>query len=229
MFYIVSTSASFRGLNLSQKGIHTFYLAGMTLIFYGSAIFESPVRTVQDELYNGTLEFVYSTPTNRYAYYVGAIIGKQILFTTFYIPAFVILLLVADIETINIAFMVGVSMLFILSIISLGVLVAMAAVLWKNVNSITAIIVTLINFVAGGFLPVSTLPTFGRYIAYLLPFTWGLDLVRYYAFNRNWDTLLPIEYELIILGINALFYGFLSILLLGKTEKYSKKKGLHLI
>ncbi|MHA2031007.1 MAG: hypothetical protein ACW99Q_16635, partial [Candidatus Kariarchaeaceae archaeon] len=137
MFYIVSTSASFRGLNLSQKGIHTFYLAGMTLIFYGSAIFESPVRTVQDELYNGTLEFVYSTPTNRYAYYVGAIIGKQILFTTFYIPAFVILLLVADIETINSAFMVGVSMLFILSSISLGVLVAMAAVLWKNVHSIT--------------------------------------------------------------------------------------------
>ena len=135
----------------------------------------------------------------------------------------------ADIEAMNVLYMVGITILFLMSVVSVGVLVAMAAVLWKNVNSITAIVVMLINFVAGGFLPVSTLPTAAKYFAYLLPFTWGLDLVRYYAFNQTWETLLPIEYELLILGINALVYGFLSIFLLGKTERYAKKNGLHLI
>jgi ABC-2 type transport system permease protein len=46
--------------------------------------------------------------------------------------------------------------------------------------------------IAGAYLPVTAFPKLVQYLAYPLPHTWGYDLIRYYSFEGQWQTLLPV-------------------------------------
>ena len=56
-----------------------------------------------------------------------------------------------------------------------------------------------------------------------MPFTWGLDIVRYLFFG--YETLLPIYYEIGILIVLTVIYYILSKLIFDKLNRLSKKKG----
>ncbi len=73
-----------------------------------------------------------------------------------------------------------------------------------------------------------------QYLAYLLPYTWGYDLIRFYSFRgagttSPWKTILPIAWEWAILLVYAILYTLLSRYLLGRAEQLAKRSGLHII
>jgi ABC-2 type transport system permease protein len=66
-------------------------------------------------------------------------------------------------------------------------------------------------------------------MAYFLPHTWGYDLIRYYSFGGNWQTILPVWQEWAIIGLFAIGFTLISRYLLGKAEQLAKRSGLHVI
>lgn len=68
-----------------------------------------------------------------------------------------------------------------------------------------------------------------QYVAYLLPYTWGYDLVRYYSFGGKWQTILPVWQEWAVIGIYAVLYTLLSRHLLARAERLAKRSGLNVI
>lgn len=229
IFGLFATAATFRGMDLTSAEIYTFYLSGMTLMFFGDVVLYSTVLTVNKELYNGTLEFVYSAPSSRYAYFLGGIIADFLINLIFYIPLFTGLVIYADIAIINLTTILLITSLFLVVLAPMGVMIAMSAIMWKQVGQITAIVSIVMQFMSGIFLPVSTLPVAAQYVSYLLPFTFALDLVRYYSFDGDWDSLVPREYEFAMLLVYGVIYAVATKYLLNKVEKHAKTKGLHLI
>jgi len=115
------------------------------------------------------------------------------------------------------------------SIIALGVLVALTAIVWKNVTGLLGLLSIIFQFLSGAFIPVSSLPESIQIISYLIPFTWAYDLIRYYSFKGEWQTLLPVEIEWLILVIFVIVFSLIATRLLKRVEQHSKTKGLHLI
>ncbi|MCH8906001.1 MAG: ABC transporter permease [Candidatus Heimdallarchaeota archaeon] len=229
IFGLFAFAASFRDLTLSNKDMFIFFLGGLTLIFFSDTALFSPVRAVNRELYNGTLEYVYGTPSSRYGYFVGAIIANMVISMIFFVPIFGFMLWYAEPSLLNAMAIFGAILAVLVVFTSFGIMIAMMGIMWKNTTSIVGILGLLFQFMTGMFFPVTSLPVFAQWIGFLLPMTWGLDLVRYYSFNGNWDTLQPVWMEWSFLLIFMVIYTLLAKRLMVRTEKHAKNKGLHLI
>jgi len=117
----------------------------------------------------------------------------------------------------------------LVTLTAMGVTIALRALLWRQVSSIASVLGLLFEFLSGAYLPVTAFPTMVQYLAYLLPYTWGYDLIRYYSFDGNWQTLLPVWQEWVIIILYAILFTLGSRYLLGKAEQRARRSGLHLI
>ncbi len=61
---------------------------------------------------------------------------------------------------------------------AVGVVVAAFAVVVKQVNALLRLVTAVLGLLAGAYFPIELLPGPLRVIANLLPFTWGLDVLR---------------------------------------------------
>jgi len=118
---------------------------------------------------------------------------------------------------------------FLVLVISLGVILSMFALLFKQVENLVGIFQILFQFVGGIFIPVQSMPEYLKWVAYALPFSYAYDLIRYYSFQGNWNPILPLALEWTMLILSTMIFFALSILLLRKTEQQVRKSGLHLI
>jgi ABC-2 type transport system permease protein len=82
---------------------------------------------------------------------------------------------------------------------------------------------------AGAYLPISAFPPLVQVAAYLLPYTWAYDLIRYYSFEGRWNTILPVQWEWFLIAFFALVFTLLSRFFLGRAERLAKRSGLHII
>ena len=96
----------------------------------------------------------------------------------------------------------------IVALMALGVMIALLGILYRQVSSIVGILFIMFEFVAGAYFPVDQFPAFVRWIAYLLPYTWGYDMVRYYSFKTDWIPLAPIWMEWCILIFCYFVYDY---------------------
>jgi ABC-2 type transport system permease protein len=85
---------------------------------------------------------------------------------------------------------------------------------------------------AGAYLPLSAFPAGVRVFSYLLPFTWGYDLLRYYSFTAQgaaWQTILPVWQEWGVVVVFAVVFTAVSRYLLMKAERLAKQQGLSVL
>jgi len=217
---------------LTQSDIIIFYLGAILIMTFNSTAIWTPLNNVQRDLYNGTLEYLFFNPSSRYGYFIGSILSDgAIKFAVLFLPVLAVLSFASGIfnHPGALAGVFIVSMVVLVNLISMGVLISLSAILWKQVNALAGILNTLFQFLAGAFFPITAFPQPVQYFAYLLPQTFGYDLVRFYSFRGKWQTILPVEVEIAILVFFTIIYLILSIVLLKKTEHFSKKTGLHRI
>lgn len=228
-FLLLSSAASFHGSNnLSGQCLFIFFICSMLLwVLIGTAL-QTPLNAVNSDLMNGTLEYLYTNPISRYAYYFGTVIAGALVNMAFFIPFFSLLAFLTGASLSKMVMILLVCLLALASLIAFGVMIALLALLWRQVTAIAGVVHILFEFIAGAYLPVEKFPTILQYIAYFIPFTWGYDLIRYYSL-KGWHPLLPITMEWLILGAFALVYTVISVVLLKKVETHSKRNGLHLI
>ncbi len=64
---------------------------------------------------------------------------------------------------------------------AMGIMIALLGLVWRQVGSIAGVLGILFEMLAGAYLPVTAFPKVLQTLAYLLPYTWGYDLIRYYS------------------------------------------------
>lgn len=233
-FLLIASAVSFRGGGLSGQGtsvreVFIFFQGALLLLVFEGPTLWKPLRAVAEDLYNGTLEFLYSNPGSRYAYYVGTVVAGVCINLVIFIPFYVFLVVYSKADIRSMLMILLVCMMSAVTLTAMGIMIALLALLWRRVGSIVNVLAMLFEFLAGAYLPVSSFPPIMQYLAYLLPYTWGYDLIRYYSFGGQWQTLFPVWQEWGILLFYAVLYTILSRYLLKKAEQQAKRSGLHVI
>jgi ABC-2 type transport system permease protein len=233
-FLLLANSVMFRGvgpagLEFTGRNMFIFFQGALLLLVFNGPTLWGPINTVSRDLYDGTLEFLYSNPGSRYAYYVGSVLAEVLISLVVFLPFYVFLSVSSKASFTNMLMVLLVCIMVGITLTAMGVLIALLALLWRQVGSIANVLGMLFEFLAGAYFPVSSFPPIIRYLAYPLPYTWGYDLIRYYSFAGKWTTIFPVWQEWSILFGYALLYTILSRYLLKKAEQRAKQTGLHVI
>ena len=233
-FLLLSNSISMNqgaaGAALSGHNLYIFLLGSLALFVFTRSTLWGPINAVSSDLYNGTLEYLYSGPGSRYAYYVGVVVSEVVVSLGVFIPVFILLVVISGADLLHLGLMLLSCALVLVSLTAMGILIALLALVWKQVGSIASVLGILFELVAGAYLPLSAFPPAVQYFAYLLPFTWGYDILRYYSLGAQvWQPILPIGLEWGVIALFAVVFTAVSRYLLGRAERLAKQQGLHLL
>jgi ABC-2 type transport system permease protein len=214
---------------LSGRNLFVFLQGGLLLFVFNGTALGRPVNAVTRDLTNGTLEYLYTVPASRYAYFVGTIISSAVVNLALFLPLYVFLILYSNASLVNMLMVLLVCLVALTAIVAMGIMIALFAILWRQAASITAFLGLLFEFLSGTYFPISVFPPFIRFISYCLPYTWAYDLIRYYSFEGQWRTSFPIWIEWTFLIAYSVLFTLISRFLLKKTEQLAKKSGLHIL
>jgi ABC-2 type transport system permease protein len=233
-FLLLSATITVQGAgmedqDLAGRDLFLMFQGGLLLLVFIGPTLWGPINTVRGDLYNGTLEFLYSNPGSRYAYYVGSVLAKIAIDMVIFVPLYIFLVITSQASLLDMLMVLLACFAILIALLAMGIMVALLALLWRQIDSAVQIIGILSEMLAGAYLPVTSFPRFVQFLAYLLPHTWGYDLIRYYSFGGNWQTLLPVWQEWIIVLSFAVGFTLISRYLLGKAEQLAKKSGLNVI
>lgn len=226
---VAMRGSEFQGGDFSGRSLYTFLLGSLVLFTFTRSTLWGPINAVTGDLYNGTLEYLYSLPGSRYAYYVGVVVSEVLINQVVFIPLFLLLVFQSGVGLQSVIWMLLACLLVLVALTAMGIMIALLALLWRQVGSIASVLGILFELVAGAYLPLSVFPEPVRWLSYLLPFTWGYDLIRYYSFAGEWQTILPAWQEWVVLCLFALVFTVVSRSLLNRAERLAKRQGLHLI
>jgi ABC-2 type transport system permease protein len=216
-------------VSLTGRNLFIFFQGALLLFVFNSPTLWGPINAVTNDLYNGTLEYLYSNPCSRYAYYVGTVLAEVITHLVVFLPLYLFLIFYSQASLQSMMMVLLVCLVVLVALTAMGIMLALLALLWRQVGSIAQVLGILFEMLAGAYLPLSAFPQFIQYLAYLLPYTWGYDLIRYYSFDGKWSTVLPVWQEWGMLIFYAILFTIVSRYLLGQAEKLAKRSGLHTI
>jgi len=229
-FYLFSLSFAFDDLpDQSTQTVFLFYISALILMMYDGVAMWSPYNSVRRDLYNGTLESIYQSPASRAAYYLGGIMAQSIYSSVFVIPLLLTIILVFQPSMITLGIVFITIAIALCGLMAMGILIALSAILWKNMGAFVNILGMVFQFATGTIIPFASLPVWAQYVGYFLPITWGLDLIRYYLFGSVWTTIYTVPVMWVILIGQVVLFFLVAKFLLVRVEKYSKKQGLHLL
>ena len=175
---------------------------------------------LENEMWMGTLEQLWLTPVKKFSlvgsWLIFALI-KSLLYGT--IAFFTVLLMVNNKEKFfnNINYPLLILTFILLIIISVigGIFISEISLRFKQSDSIIYFITMIIPILSGISYPVKVLPVYIRYISYVLPTTYAYDLLRKSILDTR--TIMDIEYEMLVLFMLILLYGFSSLKLFYKV------------
>ena len=233
-FFLMSNAVALSGsqtagITLSGKNLFIFFLGSLILFIFTRSTLWGPINAVTTDLYNGTLEYLYSNPSSRYAYYVGTVLSEVTTSLVVFLPIFFLLVVVTRVALASLLLILLACVTVLTALTAMGIMIALLALIWRQVGSVASVLGILFEFLAGAYLPVSVFPQALQYLAYVLPFTWGYDLIRYYSFAGIWKPILPVPTEWTILIAMAIIFTLISRYLLHKAELLAKRSGLHVI
>ena len=218
-----------QSVDLTGRNLFIFFQGALLLFVFNGPTLWGPINAVSTDLYNGTLEYLYSNPCSRYAYYVGTVLSEVIVNLPIFLPMYLFLIYISGVDFVNTLMVLLTCLVVLIALTAMGIMIALLALLWRQVTSVAQILGILFEMLAGAYLPISVFPQFVQYMAYLLPYTWGYDLIRFYSFNGNWPTILPVWQEWTVLILYAILFTIVSRYLLKKAEERAKRSGLHVI
>lgn len=217
------------GVELSGRNMFIFFQGSLLLFIFIRSTLGGPLEAVTNDLYNGTLEFLYSNPASRYAYYVGTVVAKVIVSSVVFLPLYLFLMVYAEASAFNMLMVLLAGGVVLVALTALGIMVALLALLWRQVGALVTVLSILFEMLSGAYLPITAYPRAAQVVAYFLPYTWGYDLIRYYSFGGQWQPLLPIWQEWLILWLFAVSFTLFSRYLLTQAEAQAKRSGLNVI
>lgn len=209
------------------KNVFSFIAAGLAFSSFYELAINASSRMYGDMVY-GTVEYIFSQPISRYWYLVSYSITSVMVGI---IPLVFLLSLSAFgsdfIVFSNILPLIMTSLLLIGIIIQVSVILSCLVLLFKVGLSWLFGASTLIQIVAGAYIPVGVFPVWLQYISYALPFTYAYDLIHHAMLNTT--TMFPVYVEWAVLLVWFIVLAVVALVALRKTESFVKKQGLHYI
>lgn len=187
-----------------------FLFLGMLALTLASAGFWEVAFSIKVELDAGTLEPAWLTPTRRETFIIGHTLAGLILaaVTTVILVLVGIGLFGAEIAP-QLAIAVPVLALTSVGVLGIGYLVAAIVLRMREANFFVDAADFIFVALSGAAFPIVVLPDIVRWVAYLLPTTHALDLVRVSALGTR--PLLPAAIEWLMLVLTSV-----ALLLIGR-------------
>ncbi len=183
IFYFISRligSAALPFLAEFQGNYFAFVLIGIAFARYFGVGLSSFARSLRKAQTTGTLEAMLATPTPLAAIVLSSSIWNYLL-TTIEVVLFLAIGFLLDRQVLAhsnflAAILVMVLTIFIFS--SLGIMAASFIMVLKRGDPVTWIFNALSTFLGGVYYPISVLPQWLQFFAYLVPVTYGLNAMR---------------------------------------------------
>jgi ABC-2 type transport system permease protein len=197
-----------------------FLFLGMLALTLASAGFWGVAFSIKLELDAGTLEPAWLTPTRRETFVVGLTAAGLVIatVTTIILVLIGIWIFGAGIAP-RIAIAVPVLALTAVGVLGIGYLVGAVVLRMRDANFFVDAADFIFVALSGAAFPIVVLPEAVRWISYLLPTTYALDLMRGAALGTR--PLLPVPVEWILLAVTSV-----ALLVIGRSAWLSTEHRL---
>jgi ABC-2 type transport system permease protein len=155
----------------------------------------------------GVLEHSWATPAPREAYVIGAVATGTMfgLGAGAILVGFAVVFLGASYSVWGAVLCLPVAAVMVLGNCGLGYLAAAATLAMRRAEALLNPLTLLILTFSGVAFPLTLLPQTPRYLTYLLPSTWGVDLFRYFTMQTTPLEPLPIALAALAITSTGLF------------------------
>jgi ABC-2 type transport system permease protein len=201
-----------------------YLFLGMLALGLASAGFWSVAFSIRMEMDAGTLEPSWLTPTRRETFVIGMTISGVIvaIVSTFILVLIGTWLFGADLAP---RLAIGLPILAVASVgvLGIGYMIGAIVLRMRDANFFVDAADFIVVALSGAGFPIIVLPGLVRWISYLLPTTYALDLMRVSALDT--PPLLPLPVEWLMLTITSVV-----LLLIGRwawlrTEHHLRRQG----
>jgi ABC-2 type transport system permease protein len=180
-----------------------YLFLGMLALTLASAGFWGVAFSIKLELDAGTLEPAWLTPTRRETFVVGLTMAGLIIATLTTIILLLIGIWIFGAELApRVAIAVPVLALTSVGVLGIGYLVGAIVLRMRDANFFVDAADFIFVALSGAAFPIVVLPELVRWVSYLLPTTWALDLMRTAALGTR--PLLPPAAEWGLLALTSL-------------------------
>jgi ABC-2 type transport system permease protein len=179
-----------------------FLFLGMLALTLASAGFWGVAFSIKLELDAGTLEPAWLTPTRRETFVIG-LTGAGLVIAT--LTTIILVLIGIGIFGAGIAPRIAIAVpllaLTSIGVLGIGYLVGAIVLRMRDANFFVDAADFIFVALSGAAFPIVVLPDAVRWISYLLPTTYALDLMRHAALETR--TLLPVPIEWMLLAVTS--------------------------
>ncbi len=203
----------------------SFVVTGALFWNFVSAIFWGIGLSLREEMVQGTLELAWTTPARRFSLLLGRTVAHLIttIITTGLMGLGFTLLFGYRWLGGNLPLAMTTLLLSLVTLYGLGFVFA-GVVLWlKEPYAIANVSRIVLGLLCGWLYPITVLPEWLQPLSLALPLTYAIDLLR--AALLGTRTLLPLSWELVILGFSAALCPAVGYLLFRWLERHSRTSG----
>ncbi len=212
------------------------YLGNAFYIYVGAVMTGISWAVIDDREHYKTLKYIYVAPIHFPTYLLGRGVARFIIasISVVVVILFGVLFLSLNIDLAAVkwllfiaSLLVGVIMLALLGLILAGMMLLLVHHMWGLGEAVAG----ALYLFSGAIFPLEVLPPFLRWIGYLLPITYWLELLRRSLVGSvaeafpTFANLTDIELFWILLGLTV-FYGVLAIVVFHLCETKARDRGL---
>lgn len=163
-------------------------------------VVDSCYNTLEADRVTGVIEHSWSTPAPREAYVIGSILTGSMFASAanVILLSFAVVLLHASFDIVGSLLALPVAAVTIAGNGGYGYLVAAAVLGMRRAEALVEIVTMVIVLFSGVTFPLTLLPEEARWPTYLLPCTWGLDLIRHLTLATRPLAPVPVEIAALI-------------------------------
>ena len=205
-------SVSIPGVNYLQ-----FLLPGIiaqTLLF--TAIFLG-ISVIWDRQF-GFMKEILVAPIGRISIFAGKMLGVA---TAAMFQGLIVILLgiiiAVPLTLIGVSLAIPIMIIITLGLTCIGLIIASLMTSLESFGTIVTFVNMPMFFLSGALFPVTSLPSYLKWVFYINPLTYGVDSLRG-VLIPGWHTLFPMSYELLILIVFDAFTIVIGTYLFTKRQ-----------
>jgi ABC-2 type transport system permease protein len=203
LLWLLVFGSGLRGIQVPGAQTYQTYIfpgiLGMTLLF--TSVF-SGISVIWDREF-GFLKEIMVAPVSRTAIVIGKALGSG---TSALIQGAILLplafLIGVHLTPISIVILLPTMVLISIGLVSVGLLIASLMTSLEGFNFIMSLVIMPMFFTSGALFPLTSSPAWLRDFSYINPLTYGVDVLRWAAFNGQ-NSVLPIYVEFLVLTLFA--------------------------
>lgn len=203
----------------------SFLVTGALFWNFVNAIFWGIGFSLREEMLQGTLESTWVTPVRRFSLLLGRTLAHLMTtaMTTGLMAFGFTLLFGSRWLGGNVPLAVTTILLSLVMLYGLGFVFAGVVFQLKEPYAIANVSRILLGLLCGWLYPIAVLPDWVRPLSMAIPLTYAVDLLRAALLGAR--TLLPLSWELMILGVFAVIWPVAGYLLFRRLERRSRTSG----